>query len=121
MRSIRLLGGCLVALAAIVSGQSNFTKPHSSKQILPNTFTPPQVYQHANLVRTINLAKEYAKETVNVVVENIEKAAQHEYYIPFEQGFLARVGGFEVRDKNVPEKLFEDVEIVEFDQERSVQ
>ena len=117
MKSAGFFVSCVTALAALCSAESNLTKPQSSKQILSSTFQPPQVFQHANLVRTINLEKEYPRNTINVVVENVDKQPQQEYYIPFEQGVIARVGGLEVRDKNNPEKLF-DVEIVGYDSER---
>lgn len=118
MRSIAVLSGCIAALAALCQADSNLTKPQTSNQILPGTFTPPQVFQHTNLARTIVLAKGYPKETINVVVENVDKSPHSEYYVPFKQGHLARIGGFEVRDKNSPELSFSDVEIVEIDQER---
>jgi len=120
MRVIGLVASCLTALATLSAAELNITTPETSKQILPNTFKPPQVFQHANLVRTVNLVKSYAKETVNVVVENVDKQPQSEYYIPFELGTIARVGGLEVRDKNAPEKRFTDVELVEFDTRRLV-
>lgn len=114
MRSVGWIASCIAALSAVSAADSNLTKPHSSKQILPGTFQPPQVFQHANLVRSINLEKSYPRETINVIVENIGKEAQEEYYLPFEQGVIARVGGLEVRDKNSPAQVF-DVETVEVD------
>ena len=68
-----------------------------------------------NLVKNINLEKSYARETINVVIENVDKAAQSEYYLPFEQGTLGRVGGVEVRDKKEPEKGGFLAEVVEID------
>lgn len=120
MRVTSLVAGCLTALAGLASADLNVTTPQVSKQILPDTFQPPQVFQHVNLVRTVNLVKEYARETVNVIVENIDSQPQSEYYIPFELGTLARVGGLEVRDKNAPETRFADVEVVEIDKSRYV-
>jgi len=118
MRVASFVASCLTAFAAIGAAELNLTKPQSSKQILSSSFKPPQVFQHANLVRTINLAKEYPRETVNVVVENIDKEAQAEYYIPFELNTIAKVGGLEVKDKNAPEKAFPKPEIVEIDSRR---
>ena len=118
MRAIGLIASCWTAFAALGTAELNLTQPQTSKQLLASSFIPPQVFRHANLVRTINLAKEFPKETVNVVVENVDKQPQSEYYLPFEQAHIARIGGLEVRDKNAPEKLFSDVEIVEIDTER---
>jgi len=118
MRAIGLIASCWTAFAALGTAELNLTKPQTSKQLLASSFIPPQVFRHANLVRTINLAKEFPKETVNVEVENVDKQPQSEYYLPFEQAHIARIGGLEVRDKNAPEKLFSDVEIVEIDTER---
>jgi len=92
-----------------------------SQQILPDSFVPPQVFQHANLVRTISLAKSYAKETVNVVVENISKDSQSSYYVPFDASIISRIGSFEVREKNVAETHFDSPKIVEYDAESSTQ
>lgn len=89
-----------------------------SRQVLPSTFRPPQVFKNANLVRTINLDKGYPRETINVVIENIDAKPQSEYYLPFESSLLSRVGGLEVRDKKDAEKGTFKVEVVGFDAER---
>jgi len=115
MRVLGLVTSCLSVLATLSAAELNITTPETSKQILPNTFKPPQVFQHVNLVRTVNVVKSYARETVNVIVENVDSQPQSEYYIPFELGTIPRVGNLEVRDKNAPEKRFTDVETVEFD------
>ncbi|KAJ5894481.1 hypothetical protein N7495_006172 [Penicillium taxi] len=64
----------------------------------------PQVFKNTNLVRSTNLEKGYVRETVNLVVENIDKEPQSSYYIPFPSEVFGHVGGFEVRDKKAPEK-----------------
>lgn len=99
---MRLLQWVSLGLISLVAADSNIT--HESRNILPSTFRPPQHFRNVNLVRNINLEKSYARETVNVVIENVDKAAQSEYYLPFEQGTLGKVGGLEVRDKKDPEK-----------------
>lgn len=120
MRSIGFLASYLVASAVRCLAEANVTD-QVSRQILPSSFIPPQVFQHANLVRTISLAKVYTKETVNVVVENVDKQPQSEYYIPFEASTIARVGGLEVRDKNQPETVFEKPETIEYDAQSATQ
>ena len=75
--------------------QSNLTSRH----ILPSTFKPLQHFQNVNLLRNINLEKGYVREVVNVVIENIDKKPQSEYYIPFPLESISKVGGLEVRDK----------------------
>jgi len=115
MRPIPLAISCL---AALCSAELNLSQPLLSKQVLPITFRPPQVFKNINLVRTTNLDKEYVRETVNVIIENIDSKPQSEYYLPFESGLLSRVGGFEVKDKKAPEKGPFKVEVVEYDSER---
>ncbi|KAG6010662.1 hypothetical protein E4U21_005160 [Claviceps maximensis] len=71
----------------------------TSKDALSGQFRPPQVFKNANLVHIISLEKNYVKEQLNVVVENISKEPQSEYYLPFTAEQIARVGGFEVKDR----------------------
>ncbi|KAK8206869.1 dolichyl-diphosphooligosaccharide--protein glycosyltransferase subunit 1 [Zalaria obscura] len=115
MRATGFVLSCISALSALCAAQSNLTSPEISKQILPSTFKPPQVFRNNNLVRTVNLEKEFPRETINVVVENVDNAPQQDYYLPFEQGLIARVGGLEVRDKTNPDSPFATAEIVGFD------
>lgn len=118
MRSVALFSSCLAALSSFAAAELNLSQPLLSKQVLPSTFKPPQVFKNANLVRTVNLDKAYARETVNVIIENIDDKAQSEYYVPFETSLMAKVGGFEVRDKKAAEKGAFKVEAVGFDTER---
>lgn len=93
-----VLGLLVPSLAAA----SNLTTP--TQLVLPSDFKPPQVFKNANLVRNTNLEKGYARETVNVVVENIDNQPQSDYYVPFPSEVFERVGGFEVRDKKASDK-----------------
>ncbi|KAI9880015.1 MAG: dolichyl-diphosphooligosaccharide--protein glycosyltransferase subunit 1 [Pleopsidium flavum] len=97
------------------ASNSNLTKPLISRQILPSTFKPPQVFKNVNLLRNINLEKAYVRETVNVVIENVDLKPQDEYYLPFEAALVERLGGMEVRDKKDPDKGLFHVEVVEYD------
>jgi oligosaccharyltransferase complex subunit alpha (ribophorin I) len=110
---MRLLQWATLGLLTLTTADSNLT--HESRNILPSTFKPPQHFRNVNLVRNINLEKSYARETINVVIENVDKAPQSEYYLPFEQDTIGRVGGVEVRDKKTPEKGGFRAEVVEFD------
>ncbi|KAG5976936.1 hypothetical protein E4U55_007143 [Claviceps digitariae] len=76
------------AIAAVTSGET-----------LSGQFKPPQVFKNANLVHIISLEKNYVKEQLNVIVENISEEPQSEYYLPFTSEQIARVGGFEVKDR----------------------
>ena len=102
MRLFRLatVAGALLGCVA----DSNLTQSATSRQILQGDFRPPQVFQNVNLVRNTNLDKGYVRETINVVVENVDKQPQSDYYLPFEYEVMSRVGGIEVRDKKNPEK-----------------
>lgn len=103
----------LASLTATSSADTNVT--HESRNILPATFRPPQHFRNNNLVRNINLEKSYPRETINVVVENVDAQPQREYYLPFEQGTLGRIGGLEAKDKKEPEKTGFVAEVVEVD------
>ena len=90
----------------------------SSRQILPKTFKPPQVFKNTNLVRNTNLEKGYIKESINVVIENVDSSPQSEYYIPFDADTIGKVGGIEVRDKKDATKPAFKVELTEWEIER---
>ncbi|TWU74475.1 dolichyl-diphosphooligosaccharide--protein glycosyltransferase subunit 1 [Metarhizium rileyi] len=89
--------------------------PSSSKDSQPAQFKPPQVFRNANLVHIISLEKNYAKEQINVLIENVSKEPQSEYYIPFTTERIARVGGFEVKDRKDANAGPFDSEAVEYD------
>jgi oligosaccharyltransferase complex subunit alpha (ribophorin I) len=116
MRLTAIAAAVLSFTSAVVSAEKgNLTKPLTSRIILPSTFKPPQVFKNINLVHLINLEKSYPKEQINVVIENIAKEPQDEYFIPFTSQQMETIGGLEVRDKkNVDGGLFE-VDAVEFD------
>ncbi|KAH8676078.1 oligosaccharyltransferase alpha subunit [Xylariales sp. PMI_506] len=78
-------------------------------------FTPPQVFKNVNLVHIISLEKAYAKESINVVIENISKEPQTEYFLPFTTSQLEKVGGIEVKDKKNDGLAGFTIEPVEFD------
>ncbi|KAG5921780.1 hypothetical protein E4U42_005709 [Claviceps africana] len=89
-----------VSLAsAVLTLVSSAIASATSKETLSGQFKPPQVFKNANLVHIISLEKNYAKEQLNVIVENISKEPQSDYYLPFSSDQIARVGGFEVRDR----------------------
>lgn len=89
-------------LTSSLAAATNLTSP--SRLALPADFKPQQAFKNTNLVRNTNLEKGYVRETINVVVENIDKQAQSDYYIPFPSDVFERVGGFEVRDKKATDK-----------------
>jgi dolichyl-diphosphooligosaccharide---protein glycosyltransferase subunit 1 (ribophorin I) len=69
-------------------------------------------------VHIISVEKNYVKESINVVVENIAPGPQDEYFLPFTLERIGRVGGFEVKDrKDVEAGLFE-VALVEYDADK---
>ncbi|KAF2845168.1 dolichyl-diphosphooligosaccharide--protein glycosyltransferas-like protein subunit 1 [Plenodomus tracheiphilus IPT5] len=121
MRSTSLFASCLVALSSFACADLNLSEPLLSKQLLPSTFKPPQVFKNANLIRTTNLDKAYARETINVIIENIDSNPQSEYYLPFEASLLSKIGGFEVRDKKAAEKGPFKVDVVGLDQDSSTE
>ncbi len=104
MRPFALAAACGVLLSSFAAADSNLTTSKSSRQILQGSFKPPQVFENVNLVRNTNLDKGYVRETINVVVANVDKKPQSEYYLPFEYDVMSKVGGIEVRDKKNLEK-----------------
>ncbi|KAL5618768.1 hypothetical protein FOVSG1_000990 [Fusarium oxysporum f. sp. vasinfectum] len=97
------------------------TDPKTSKVILPVDFKPPQVFKNANLVHVISLEKTYVKEQINVLVENVAKEPQTEYYVPFTAEQLPRIGGFEVKDRKDANAGPFVAETVEYDSLSDVQ
>ena len=110
---MRLLQWAVLGLLSLTAADVNLT--HESRNIIPQTFKPPQHFRNVNLVRNINLEKSYARETINVVIENVDKEPQSEYYLPFEQGVIGRVGGVEVKDKKQPDREGFRAEVAEID------
>ncbi|KAK4240783.1 Dolichyl-diphosphooligosaccharide--protein glycosyltransferase subunit 1 [Achaetomium macrosporum] len=107
----------LLSLASAASSK----KSSSTSTTLPVTFRPPQVFRNANLVHIISVEKNYAKENINVLVENIDKAAQDEYFVPFTADQMSRLGGVEVKDRKDASAGPFVAEAVEFDQESDIQ
>lgn len=88
-----------LGLLLSVSAKEDLQNEATTQQTIQGDFKPPPVFVNTNLVRNTNLEKGYVRETVNVVVTNIDRAPQSKYYVPFEYDTIAKVGGFEVRDK----------------------
>ncbi len=106
----------LLSLAAAATSGKAASTIKSTQSTTP--FKPPQVFRNANLVHVISLEKNYVKENINVLIENIDKAAHDEYFVPFSSDQLSRLGGVEVRDrKDTAAGLFV-AEAVETDSER---
>lgn len=108
----------LAVFSAVLSLLATVSASSGSKTTIPSTFKPPQVFKNANLVHVISLEKNYVKETINVVIENIDKAVQDEYYLPFTGDEMSRVGGLEVKDRKDATLGPFAVEAVEFDPNR---
>ncbi|RDA88160.1 hypothetical protein CP532_6792 [Ophiocordyceps camponoti-leonardi (nom. inval.)] len=95
------LVSALLGLAATALG-SSVPAPSSSSSSSPGAteaFRPPPVFRNVNLVHVISLEKNYVKEQINVLIENVSNERQDEYYVPFTADQMARVGGFEVKDR----------------------
>ncbi|KAL2209913.1 Ribophorin I [Sarocladium strictum] len=108
------------AAALVGFASSALAAAGSSKVVLPTEFKPPQVFKNANLVHIISLEKNYVKEQINVLIENVAKEPQDEYFVPFTFEQLSRVGGFEVKDrKDATVEI--GAEVVEFDATSDVQ
>ncbi|KAI1264294.1 oligosaccharyltransferase alpha subunit [Xylariaceae sp. FL1019] len=107
---------CLSLLpSAFAHATSNATLADSSEDILPTPFKPPQVFKNANLVHIISLEKNYAKESINVVIENISPDPQDEYFLPFTTQQMEKIGAFEVKDRKDEDLAGFEASAVEFD------
>lgn len=113
-----LLYGLISPTSLVVRAEPNQNALSSDRLALPRDFKPPQVFRNENLVRNTNLEKGYVRETINVVVENVDKKAQNDYYLPFPTDVFVKLGGLEVRDKKAPEKGRFDVDVTELDSSR---
>lgn len=110
-----LAAALLLSLGVVADVNSSTATHHVASAV-----QPPQHWQHNNLVRSINLEKGYAREYVNVVIENISPEAQDEYYIPFEADRMGRVGSLEVKDKKLAGSVPFVVDLLGNDAYRSV-
>ena len=99
MKLLRLAAAYASICAAVVCAETNLTTPQKSQQVLKGDFKPPQVFKNVHIVRNTNLDKGYVRETVNVVIENVDSQPQSDYYLPFEYDVMGKVGGLEARDK----------------------
>lgn len=109
------------AVLSLLACASAAPEEGTSQASLPSTFKPPQVFKNANLVHIVSLEKNYVKENTNVLIENIDKEAQDEYYLPFTGDQMSRVGGIEVKDRKDADLGPFTVEAVEFDPESDIQ
>lgn len=98
MKAAAVFSAALSLFATLASAASS--DKGTSKVKLPSTFTPPQTFKNVNLVHVVSVEKNYVKENINVLIENIDKAPQDEYYIPFTADQISRLGGVEVKDRN---------------------
>ena len=94
----------LYGLLPLASAQLKLTPTEFTRLHLASDFKPPPVFKNTNLVRNTNLEKGYVRETVNVVVENIDNKPQDNYFLSFPTQVYSKVGALDVRDKRAPEK-----------------
>lgn len=59
----------------------------------------PQVYQHTNLLRTIDLTKPYIRDSTALILENISNATQTEYYWGIPLNLVDHLSYLEVKEK----------------------
>jgi len=59
----------------------------------------PQVFHHANLLRTIDLTKPYIRDSTAVVVENISNTTQTEYLWGIPLSLAPKTSYLEVKEK----------------------
>jgi oligosaccharyltransferase complex subunit alpha (ribophorin I) len=119
MKPLTIAAG-LLGFLSTATASSNASTPRVSKVNLPSTFQPPQVFKNGNLVHIISVEKNYVKEAINVLIENISQSPQDEYFLPFSADQMERLGGLEVKDRKDPTAGPFITEAVDFDAQRSV-
>jgi len=101
----------------------SFVSPSSARSTTTSDASPskpPQVWKNANLVHVVSVEKNYVKENINILIENVSKAPQNEYFLPFTADQVSRLGGIEVKDRKDAKAGPFAVDIVELDPERLV-
>lgn len=116
LTALSLLSGLVLPASLVCAEPSDITS--STRLSLPADFKPPQVFKNTNLVRNTNLEKGYVRETVNVVVENVDKQPQSDYYLSFPTDVFPKLGSLEVKDKKAAGKGRFDVDITELNSSR---
>lgn len=99
-----LAAAALLLTSAVQATTQNTTDTASTGRVLSNGFVPPRAFKNVNLLRNINLEKGYVRETINVVVENVDSQAQSQYYLPFQPDVFNKVGGVEAWEKDATQK-----------------
>lgn len=120
MRAFAIAAGLLSLLSPVIASSDSSAADKVSEVNLPTNFKPPQVFKNVNLVHIVSLEKNYVKESINVLIENIDKQPQDEYYLPFTPNQMSRIGGFETKDRKNPETGLFAVDAVEIDPLRCV-
>src|SRR5687767_10560998 len=87
----------VLALSCLLS--SLYSVVSSSSVGLLSTFTPPNVFQITNLLRTVDLTKPYIRETIAAVVENSSNEPQSEFYVPFPKEVIPKISYVNAKDK----------------------
>lgn len=100
---LTVVGSALLALCTAAFGADSNLTGSQETFIGDFDFKPPPVFENTNLVRTINLEKGYVRETTNILVTNTDKFPQSDYYVPFENDVIGKIGGFDARDKKNPD------------------
>ena len=106
------------ALGLFLSAEAKVLRPSNHEQ--HETFLPPKVYKQSNLIRNIQLEKVYARETISLVIENVDGKEQYDYYLPFDSDVASRIGGFEAGDKDQLQDGLFNYEIISNETSRSV-
>lgn len=90
----------------LLSAMSSSSRPFSSSIVLLITCLSslvlgsiPQVYQHTNLLRTIDLTKPYIRDSTALILENISNATQTEYYWGIPLTLADKLSYLEVKEK----------------------
>lgn len=97
---------CAVAFLQLTWALVDASSANVTIRTLPDSFKPPSVFENTNLVRNVNLEKSYPRETTNIVVKNVAKQPQSEYFFQFPSDHFTKLSGLDVKDKNKADASF---------------
>jgi oligosaccharyltransferase complex subunit alpha (ribophorin I) len=91
---------CAVLLLQLSVSLVTAASSNATVRLLPDSFTPPSLFENTNLVRNVNLDRSYPRETTNIVIKNVGKQPQSQYYFQFPTDLVPNVAGLAVKNKN---------------------
>jgi oligosaccharyltransferase complex subunit alpha (ribophorin I) len=109
---------CAVVVLHLTLYLVNASTANVTVRTVPDSFSPPIVFENTNLVRNVNLERSYPRETTNVVVKNIDTQSQSQYYLQFPSDVVPKLSGLIVKDKKNTDAGSFKTELVQYESPR---